>query len=100
MASADDGHQIRLWNVASRQCRIVLLPLKDQRAAAISTDGHYRGTPGADERLLYLVLNSAGHELFTPEQFSRRYRWKNDPERVRLDSTPPDRRASARANSN
>ena len=56
------------------------------RSIAFSADGHYRATPVNWERdLRYVVQTDAGEQLtLTPAEFSEKYGWKNDRERVRL----------------
>jgi hypothetical protein len=37
------------------------------------------------ERLLaYVVQTDQGQETLSPQEFAKKYGWKNDPERVRL----------------
>jgi WD40 repeat protein len=80
---APDG-TIRLWNAASGQPRALLLGLDNQQGVAISPDGHYRGTPQIERRLVYIVQTEQGQETLTPEEFAKKYGWRNDPARVRL----------------
>lgn len=50
----------------------------------LSPEGHYKATPDIERDLVYVVHTDQGQETLTPEEFSRRYGWKNDPSRVRL----------------
>jgi hypothetical protein len=36
------------------------------------------------KEFVYVVQTDTGQETLTPEEFSNRYGWKNDPEKVRL----------------
>ena len=60
---------------------LIGLPLNE--ALAVSATGHYRCTPGVERDLVYVVQTDAGQETFTPEEFARKYHWKNDPNQVR-----------------
>jgi serine/threonine protein kinase/WD40 repeat protein len=75
----------RLWDAGTGQLRCLLVALPDNKALAIMPDGHYRGTPSGMERhLVYVIQTDQGQETLTPEEFTTRYGWKNDPDRVRL----------------
>ena len=47
-------------------------------------EGHYRGTPRADQLIVYVVRTAKGQEVLTPKEFEDKYGWKNDPDKVRL----------------
>ena len=34
--------------------------------------------------MVHIVQTDQGQETLTPEEFAKKYGWKNDPERVRL----------------
>jgi hypothetical protein len=67
--------------------RATLVVLRDEEYLTVSPDGHYRGTPGVEAHIVCVVQTDRGQETLAPEEFARRYGWRNDPERVRL----PDR---------
>ena len=50
-------------------------------------DGHYRGSPGVEDELLYVVQTDRGQETLAPEEFTKQYGWKNDPQKVRPGQT-------------
>ena len=50
---------------------------------AISSDGHYAADFDAEKEIVYVVQTDQGQETLTPEEFSKRYGWKNDPSKVR-----------------
>jgi WD40 repeat protein len=72
-----------VWDVDSGQVQAVLLGLPRDRALAVGATGHYRCTPGVEEDLVYVVQTDKGQETLTPEEFARKYHWKNDPNQVR-----------------
>ncbi len=69
------------WSPDGRLLRtIVRLP--DQQYAVISPEGQYRGSPGVEKELVYVVQTDRGQETLTPEEFSKKYGWKNDPQKA------------------
>jgi hypothetical protein len=72
-----------VWDVATGRVQAVLLGLPRDRALAVGATGHYRCTPGVERDLVYVVQTDRGQETLTPEEFARKYGWKNDPEQVR-----------------
>jgi WD40 repeat protein len=73
---------VRLRSLESDQTEQTLLSLRDQQYAVISPDGHWRGSAKAASEFIYVVQTDQGQETLTPEEFSKRYGWKNDPEKV------------------
>ena len=44
-----------------------------------------KASPGVEKQLLYIAVTDAGvQETLTYEEFSKKYGWKNDPEKVKL----------------
>jgi hypothetical protein len=51
----------------------------------VSPEGHYRGTEGIDDHVVYVAVTADGRqETLTPAEFEAKYVWKNDPTKVRL----------------
>jgi WD40 repeat protein len=73
---------IRTLSLADGRSLLTLLCLRDGQFALISPEGHFRGTPGVEKELVYVVQTDAGPETLTPDEFAQRYGWKNDPEKV------------------
>ncbi len=82
--TAQDG-MIRLERADDGKVINTIVPLRDLQHVAISPDGHYRGSPGVAKELVYVVQTDKGQETLTPDEFSRRYGWSNDPNRVKVD---------------
>ena len=78
---------VRLQELATGHAQATFLVLGDDRSMAVSSPGHYRGSPGIE--LVYVVQTDRGQETLTPEQFAEQYGWKNDPQQVTL-GTPAD----------
>lgn len=70
----------------SERARIV--PLRNGAWLTGRPDGHYRGSPGVEKEIVYIVQTEAGQEVLTPDEFEKKYGWKNDPQRVRLSPRP------------
>jgi hypothetical protein len=46
----------------------------------VGADGHYRCSPGLEKHLVYVTRTADGkEERLTPEEFAKKYGWKNDP---------------------
>jgi WD40 repeat protein/serine/threonine protein kinase len=75
---------IRLWNPTTGALLATLVALRDGGYLALSPDGHVRGSPNVEQELVYIVETDAGQQLFTPDEFAKKYDWRNDPARVRL----------------
>jgi WD40 repeat protein len=82
--SSHRNGKTELWEVGRGRLRCTLIALQGKRGVAITPDGHYCGTPGIERELVYVVQTAAGQETLEPQEFARRYRWKNDPKRVGL----------------
>jgi WD40 repeat protein len=78
------GSALTLWQADSGRPVGTLAALRDDAWLAISPEGHYRGSPGIEAEIVYVVRTERGQEALTPAEFGKRYGWKNDPGRVRL----------------
>jgi WD40 repeat protein len=77
---------IVFWDTKTGELRGKLLSLSSAQGLVMNREGHYRGTPGIENQLVYVVETDRGQETLSPEEFATKYGWKNDPERVRLSS--------------
>ena len=51
----------------------------------IGPTGHYRGSEGIDEHIVYVALHEDGRQLtYTPAEFREKFGWKNDPAKATL----------------
>jgi WD40 repeat protein/formylglycine-generating enzyme required for sulfatase activity len=56
----------------------------------IGPDGHWRGSKGIEEHIVYVALLEDGSQkTYTPAEFEKSFGWKNDPSKARL--LKPDR---------
>jgi WD40 repeat protein len=75
---------VQVLDVASGRPRGVFLSFREGGNVALQADGHWRGSPGIEKQLLYIAVTEAGQETLTYEEFSKKYGWKNEPDKVRL----------------
>ena len=62
-----------------------MLYLRDEQWLAVSPDGHFKGSEGISDKLIYIVQTDDGvQHTLTPAEFAEQYGWKNDPEKVKL----------------
>ncbi|HPM81753.1 MAG TPA: hypothetical protein PLF81_13690, partial [Candidatus Anammoximicrobium sp.] len=81
---------IRLRETEKGQVVCTMLSLRNSQYAAISPDGHFRGSPDVEQELVYVVQTDQGQDTLTPAEFAQKYNWKNDPSKVglKLESSP------------
>jgi WD40 repeat protein/serine/threonine protein kinase len=88
LATSTNARALRILESETGRPRgsIAMLQPRDSRYyLVLSPDGHYRAVPAKVERhLVYVVQTDAGQETLKPEEFARKYHWKNDPDRARL----------------
>jgi WD40 repeat protein len=95
LASHHDLAGIRVWETATGRPHGTLFLVRPDgpgkttpkaEFVAVSADGHYREEPPGlvDSEFVYVVRTAQGQDIFTPKEFAEKYRWKNDPGRVRV----------------
>jgi WD40 repeat protein len=85
LAIAGPGGVLRFWDIAREQSAGVLLTAHFKKAAlhlAVAANGYYQGSPGIDKAIVHVVETAKGQETLSPEEFSNRFGWKNDPEKA------------------
>jgi len=83
---AEQGESIlRIRSLNNGRSLCTLLVLGQEHYAIINPEGHYRGSPQVDSRIVYVVQTDQSQQTLSPEEFSERYGWKNDPSKVNLD---------------
>ena len=88
---------IRLRSLKDGRLLYTLLSLRDDLSGTLSPEGHLRGTPGLGKEIIYVVQTEHGQETLTPEEFAKRYGWKNDPAKAlpKVDEKKPGRSLEA-----
>jgi WD40 repeat protein len=74
----------RFWSAKTERFGGTLLQLARGGAVVIGPTGHYRASPLAERELVYVVETPKEVKTFTPDEFQRHFRWKNDPKQARL----------------
>jgi WD40 repeat protein len=74
---------VRLWDADGKRLHATIAAMPNRGYTVISPEGHYRGSPRVERELVYVVQTDQGQETLSPEEFEKKYGWKNDPEQVR-----------------
>jgi WD40 repeat protein len=74
----------RLWGLPSGRLSATLACLPGNQWLVCTPAGHFRGSPDIEQELVYVVQTNRDREGLTPEEFTKKYGWKNDPGRVRF----------------
>lgn len=77
-----------IWRTETSEPVVTFVASRNDQVLVLSPEGHYLVSPGIEKDLVYVVQTDAGQDTLTPAEFSQRYGWKNDPERVRLPPAP------------
>ena len=60
-------------------------PLALPRPCVVFFSGHYRGSPGVEDQIVYVAMHEDGSQRTdTPAEFAAKFNWKNDPEKAEL----------------
>ncbi|MCY2990547.1 MAG: WD40 repeat domain-containing protein [Planctomycetota bacterium] len=70
---------VRLHRIADGALLRTVVSLRDHQYAVISPEGHFAGSPDVEREFVYVVQTDTGQETLTPEEFTRKYGWTNDP---------------------
>lgn len=73
---------VRLRSLNDGRLLYTLLSLRDDLTGVVSPEGHWRGSPGLEKGLVYVVQTEHGQETLAPEEFAKKYGWKNDPQKA------------------
>ncbi len=81
---------VRAYDAVSHQWLGTLWPeLSDGGWLVIGPTGHCRGSKGIAEHVVYVAqLDDGSNITLTPQEFAKRFGWKNDPEKATLMAWP------------
>ena len=74
---------VRLHSLKDGRPLHTILSARGQQFAAISPEGHYRGSRGVKKELIYVVQTDSGQETLAADDFAKKYDWKNAPAQVK-----------------
>jgi hypothetical protein len=80
------GNGTFLWHAATGKPIAALMLLPYGEHLILSPEGHYQATEEIRKDLVYVLQTDHGQETLTPEEFSKRFGWQNDPAKVRVTS--------------
>ena len=84
IVAACQDRTVRFWDAATAQLRGVLL-CDPSGVVSVMPDGHYKADQAATEAdLVYVVLTEKGQDTLPPAKFAAKYKWKNQPNVVKL----------------
>jgi WD40 repeat protein len=76
---------VRAFDIPNNQLLGTILNLRDYRWLSLTPDGHYQGSAGIEKDIVYAATTDAGEQMaLSPEEFEKRFGWKNDPSKVKL----------------
>ncbi len=81
-AATDSRVSIWDWRGSRQVATIVPTPSASPQPIIISPDGHFQVSDSSSPPLIAVLGTSSGQSWMPLEEFSRRYGWTNDPERV------------------
>ena len=84
-----EDSMIRVVRMQDDKSLYTIVPLREGKHITVSPEGHYRGSPGVEKDLVYVVQTDEGQQTLTPAEFSKRFGWKNDPSKVSPVTRPP-----------
>jgi WD40 repeat protein/formylglycine-generating enzyme required for sulfatase activity len=82
LVSSCNGNTIRLERVEDGSIQGTLVSLQSSRTVVVNPNGHYVGSPGVEEDLVYVIQTDNGQETLAPEEFAKKYGWKNEAQKA------------------
>jgi serine/threonine protein kinase/WD40 repeat protein len=82
VASRSFANTVYLWRAATGDPLVSVTLLEKGQRLLVGPDGHCQATAELVADLVYIVQTEAGQETLTPDEFSKKYGWKNDPQKV------------------
>ena len=82
-AWTEPGGVVRLVDSRTGDPLETIVYLSDETWLIVTPDGHYLGSPGVEKEIVCVAQTDDGQETLTPAEFTKKYGWKNDPERVK-----------------
>jgi hypothetical protein len=86
IAMTNTNSMLRLWDPQTGRSFVTLAyaPAHNDAWLVVSPEGHYCGSKGVEDEIVYVAETDAGQETLSPAEFSKRFGWKNDPTHVSM----------------
>jgi WD40 repeat protein len=82
---AMSGNRLQVWETDTGRLLGVRMIGKRFNALTMTPDGHYTGNENVERGIVMVVEKDDGtQEMLEPADFAKKYRWKNEPDKVRL----------------
>jgi serine/threonine protein kinase/WD40 repeat protein len=75
---------LRFYDTETGRHLLTLVPLNDDGFVAISADGYYSASRDLKDDIIYVIQTDQEQKTLTPEEFGKKFGWRNDVTRVRL----------------
>ena len=85
------GSMIRLRSLDDGRPLYTTVSLREEPYAILGPEGDYSFVPGVEKEFVYVVQTEEGQETISVAEFSKRFGWKNDPAKARLEKEAVDR---------
>jgi len=91
IVNCDYTGAVRVFDLATLAQLFCWLPIGPNEDMIIHPSGHWRGSPGMEDKIVYVVETIDGQETLTPVEMEQKYGWVNDPSQVVIEwPEPPD----------
>lgn len=80
------GSHVNSYDTRRNQRLGKLYPhITDNHWLCVGPEGHYRGSKDVESQIVYVAqLEDGSNQTLTPEEFAKKFGWKNDPAKARL----------------
>lgn len=82
--AALNADRVRIVDTSTGERRFALLPISNVEGGIVAPSGHWRRTTSDGAPIVYVAQIPEGQQTMSAAEFSRRFGWKNDPDRVPL----------------
>jgi WD40 repeat protein len=86
--AAAGGSGVSFYDAASGARKGVYYHMPKSQGLMIGASGHYSGTADVQKDLIYQAVTASGQSTMSPEDFTTRFGWKNDPTKVKFMEGP------------
>jgi hypothetical protein len=84
LVASSIGSAVCIWSAETGRIILWFVFLDRDQWIVIDAEGHSRQSSTMYTELIYIVDADDAQQVLTPEEFTSRYGWTNDPEKVHL----------------